>query len=147
MKLSFKKFLEEKGVNCPTENDEISEAEFKKIERFLDSLFSSLNVDIAFTKHFKERVNDERNKKQITQCELVSIYTEVYKKFGRKISKTGGAGDIEKIIKSLSTSINIPVIMKYDRQKKEVVMVAKTAMRKKAFKHKEPAMQVENEDA
>lgn len=141
---TLKEFLDE-GVSCPPRDEPITNAQFTKLERMLDGLFQELDIDIAFTKHFKERVNDARNKKQITMCELASIYAQIYKKFGVKISKTGR--DIEKIIKSVSTAINIPVVMKYDRNKKEVVMVAKTAMRKRGFKHREPAMNVENEDA
>ena len=37
-----------------------------KLEKYLDALFARLGIDVEFTRHFLDRVNDERNIKQIT---------------------------------------------------------------------------------
>lgn len=134
---SFKDFMIEKS------DRPITGQELKNLEKLLDSLFSSLNVDIEFTKHFLDRLNDPRNGKQITKLELAKVYTEVYKKYGKKIADASHKKDIEKIIKSLSTSINIPVVLKWNNKTKEIEMVAKTIMRKRDFKSKDPILKVE----
>jgi hypothetical protein len=123
-------------------NTEISKTQLKVIEKALDKLFADLGIDIAFTKHFHDRLNDPRNKKQITAEEIVKIYKDLKAKFGTKLSKS--SGEIEKLIKSASTAINIPVAIKYDRKTKEVDIVAMTVMRKKGFKTSTPALNVES---
>ena len=124
-------------------NTEISKSELKVIEKSLDKLFADLGIDIAFSKHFHDRLNDPRNKKQITPQEIIDIYKDVKAKFGTKLSKS--SGEVEKLIKSASTSINIPVAIKYDRKTKEVDIVAMTVMRKKGFKSSTPSLNVEAE--
>ena len=49
----------------------------------------SIGIDVEFTRHFLDRVNDSRNKKQITVAELIRMFKQSYKKFGRKIAKLG----------------------------------------------------------
>lgn len=128
--------------SCPERGAPISETEFKRLEKLLDGLFQQLGMDIAFTKHFKERVNDARNGQQIGYCEITAIFAEVYKKFGIKLSKT--KREMQEIIKSVSTNINIPIAIKYDDRRKEVVLVTKTIMRKRNFKGNDPVLRVEN---
>lgn len=128
--------------SCPPRDKPISSSEMKRLEDLLDGLFERLDIDIAFTKHFKERINDNRNGKQIGYCEVTAIFAEVYKKFGVKLSKT--KREIEEIIKSISTNINIPVVIKYDDRRREVVIVAKTIMRKRDFKSSTSVLKVED---
>lgn len=140
---SFKSIMNEKGeFQLGDRNPEISRSELKEVERQLDQLFKSLNIDIAFTNHFFDRLNDARNKKQITVQELIELYTSLYTKFGVKLSKS--SGEVSKLIKSLSSDINIPVAIKYDPRKKEVAIVALTTMRKKNFKTKGDTIAVES---
>lgn len=119
-------------------NPEISKKELNAIEKELDSLFKNLKIDIEFTKHFHERLNDPRNGKQVTINELVGVYLSLYTKYGKKLSKTSGSeGSIPELVKSINTNINIPVQVEYDKNKREVVIVAKTLMRKKNWKTKD----------
>jgi uncharacterized FlaG/YvyC family protein len=136
--MNFKEYL----VLENSTDDEISKSELNVIEKQLDKLFSDLGIDIEFSRHFLVRLNDPRNKKQITANELVQIYQDVKSKFGTKLSKS--SGEIEKLIKSASTDINIPVAIKYDRKTKEVDITAITIMRKKGFKSPTPILQVES---
>tara|TARA_B110000503_G_scaffold72394_1_gene111946 strand:+ start:3450 stop:3857 length:408 start_codon:yes stop_codon:yes gene_type:complete len=124
-------------------DDKITKSELNVIEKSLDKIFGELGIDVVFTKHFFDRLNDARNKKQITPEELVSIYKDLYKKFGKKISKVGGGKEVEELVKSMSTDINIPVHLEYDKKNKEVNLVAKTVMRKKGFKTGDKVLAVE----
>lgn len=117
------------------DDPDISVKELKGIERELDSLFKPLGIDIAFTRHFRERLNDKRNGKQVTISELVGVYISLFQKHGKKLSKTSGSqGSLDELVKSLNTNINIPVQVEYDSRQKQVVIVAKTMMRKKNWK-------------
>ena len=120
----------------------ISKIQLSVIEKSLDKLFSKLGIDIAFTKHFFERINDSRNGKQITISELINIYHSLYDKFGVKLAKTDD--EIEELVKSLSTDINIPLHIEYDRKKKMVELTAKTIMRKKNFQSSSKVLAVES---
>ena len=51
-------------------SNHITKEELKEVEEFADQLFEELGIDIAFTNHFYERLNDPRNGKQITEEEL-----------------------------------------------------------------------------
>ena len=115
-----------------TEESKISKADLNDLEKRLDALFKSLEIDVEFTKHFFDRVNDARNNKQITVAELSGIYNDLYKRHKPKL-KTANDG-IEKLIKSLNSHINIPVVFRYDRKSGMIDMVAKTIMRKRNFK-------------
>ena len=53
----------------------------------IDSLVQ-LDIDVEFTRHFLDRVNDVRNKMQITSAELTRLFKQSYKKFGKVIQKT-----------------------------------------------------------
>ena len=55
----------------------------------LDALFKSLGIDVEFTKHFIDRVNDERNKEQITMSELTRYVQTRIKRWGKPIAQMG----------------------------------------------------------
>jgi hypothetical protein len=112
--------------------DPLTDQDLKNLEMWADKLFAAVGLDIAFTKHFKDRVNDERNKKQITFQELVRLFRETYKKYGRKIAEL--SPNIEGVIKDLETDLNMPFALSWDRNTQELDLVAKTVMRKKGFK-------------
>lgn len=124
----------------------ISKIQLQVIEKSLDKLFGKLNLDIEFTKHFFDRLNDERNGKQITPSELVQVYTSLYDKYGVDLSHTNIENDseLEELMKSISTDINIPLNIGYNRKNKKIELVAKTIMRKKNFKSPDKVLVVEN---
>ena len=68
-------------------NSVITKSDLDQIEKYADRLFAALGIDVEFTKHFMDRVNDPRNMKQITPAELVRLFKQTYKKYGKKISK------------------------------------------------------------
>ena len=113
------------------ERIEIGELNVLEVE--LDKLFKRYKIDIEFTYHFKQRMNDPRNKKPITIEELRKIFLSTHKKYGRRIS--GNEDAFEAVLKDLSTNINIPFVFqdKKDPASKERDLKAKTVMRKKNF--------------
>ena len=112
----------------------ISRDELKEIEQFADKLFERLGIDIAFTNHFYERLNDPRNGKQITDTELKDMFRDMFLKIGDKLSDM--EIDTEGVINDISSKLNIPFVLVYDRKNNEVDLVSKTIMRKYNFKTK-----------
>ena len=110
----------------------ISKKDLRTLEIVLDRLFKTIGLEISFTKHFFDRVNDPRNKKQITIPELQQLYTKTYAKFGKQLS--GMNSGVQGVIDDLQDDINIPFILKWDEQTKVIDLVAKTVMRKRNFK-------------
>jgi hypothetical protein len=110
----------------------ISKRELDKIENFLDKLFKKFELDIEFTHHFYERLNDPRNGKRITGLELILIFRRVYEKYGKDIALK--PDDFQGVLKDLSTDLNIPFVLNYDDVEGDIDLVAKTIMRKHNFR-------------
>ena len=49
----------------------LTQSELQIVEDYADKLFKDIGIDIEFTYHFFKRVNDLRNKKEITKEELM----------------------------------------------------------------------------
>jgi len=132
-----------KVMSLKTFNEErqITKSDLNQIEKYADKLFAKVGIDVNFTRHFLDRVNDERNKKQITTAELTRLFKQSYAKHGKKIS--GMNPDAEAVIKDMKTDVNMPFVLKYDPKNQEIDLVAKTVMRKKGFKTPDPEFTVE----
>jgi len=136
MKSFIKKLLREGLIK----EDYITPSQLKSLEGELDNLFQSIGVDIEFTKHFMERVNHERNKRDITIEELRMIFKDVYGEYKNKLKKYGTG--FEGVFKNPPTDINIPFILNWDSNNQELDLVTKTIMRKKGFKSTTPILPV-----
>lgn len=113
-------------------NEYITKQKMKSIENYLDELFKEFSIDIEFSKHFLDRANDKRNGKQIEPNEIISTFNKLYQKHAKKISNYNS--NIEAVIVNLNNDINVPFILKYDKNKNEYELISKTIMRKKEFK-------------
>ena len=111
--------------------ERVSKTDLDQIEKYADKLFASLGIDVELTRHFHDRVNDERNKKPINQAELVRLFRLTYKKYGKKISQMNP--DAEAVVTDMETDINMPFVINLDKVGM-LDLVAKTVMRKKDFK-------------
>jgi hypothetical protein len=118
----------------------ITQQQLDSLERAADKVFSRLGIDIDFTRHFLDRVNDDRNGNQITIRELGQILAKEYKKWGRQISAMDI--DAEAVMKDLSSELNIPFVL--NKSGKGKALVAKTVMRKKQFHSPDPILTVED---
>jgi hypothetical protein len=112
-------------------NEEVSSSQLKDLETYLDKLFDVLGIDISFTRHFLDRVNDPRNGKPITTDELQLLFRKAIQKYGKKIPALGP--DAEAVLNDMKSQINLPFVLKWDSQNQELDLVAKTVMRKKNF--------------
>jgi len=108
----------------------ITQSDLDQIEKYADRLFASLDIDVEFTRHFMDRVNDSRNLKQITVAELIRLFKQAYRRYGKKIAKM--PDDANAVINDMKTDINLPFALKYNKDGK-IELVAKTVMRKKNF--------------
>lgn len=109
----------------------VSYSDLKGVEKYADSIFSDVGIDVGFTKHFLDRVNDPRNKKDITPDELKGLYSKAREKYGDTLSKLPPGS--ERVVNDTETDINIPVAIGWDGKSPDMDMVAKTVMRKKNF--------------
>tara|TARA_R110002124_G_scaffold12637_2_gene59225 strand:- start:575 stop:1630 length:1056 start_codon:yes stop_codon:yes gene_type:complete len=120
---------------------EVKKSDLDQIERYADRVFAAVGIDVEFTRHFLDRVNDARNVKQITPSELTRLFKQSFKKYGKKISKLGD--DAQAVINDMKTNINMPFVLNKTRGG-ELELVAKTVMRKKNFSTSNTKMSFEN---
>ncbi len=122
-----------------TAGKEITKSDLDQLERYADKLFAAVGIDVEFTRHFLDRVNDERNKKQITTAELTRLFKQSFKKYGKKIAQLGP--DAEAVINDMKTDVNMPFAL--NLKGGELELVAKTIMRKKDFRTRNPKLAFE----
>ena len=109
----------------------ISQGELDSIESYLDKLFAAIGIDVEFTRHFLDRVNDARNRKQIEPVELEDMFAKTYEDYGQEITKLGP--DAEAVIVDMDSNINVPFVLKYNPSTKKLELISKTVMRKQNF--------------
>jgi hypothetical protein len=119
--------------------EDVSQKELNDLEKFADRLLNKFDVDIEFTRHFKDRMNDKRNKPAITVAELQRLFKKMADNKGRKIKKNANK---EAILKDMQSDLNLPVVINWKNGEFEVVN--KTIMRKKAFKSPDPELKYES---
>ena len=111
-------------------NHTVTDEDLRELKTLLNNVWKRLNIDIAFTSHFLDRVNDARNNKQITVCELAKLFMEAFKKFGPELQHITKP-EWEAVLTDLQTNVNVPFVLKHNGR--EVTIVAKTVMRKKDY--------------
>lgn len=122
---SFKSHLQEQECQL------VGIKQIKAFEKIVDQLFKKFKLDFKFTRHFADRMGDERNDPCITMKELAEFIKKIYARQGKSIKGVAGA---EAVIKDMQKDLNIPVAVTYDQKNDEFDVVMKTIMRKKNFK-------------
>jgi len=108
----------------------VTPGQLNSVEQSADALWNKIGVDIEFTNHFLDRVNDKRNGDPITADELVALFKKQFDRHGETI-KTMKQPDALMI--DLLSKINVPVVVKQkDKNHKE--LVATTVMRTPQFR-------------
>jgi len=120
----------------------ITQSDIDALETFADRIFGKVGIDVEFTRHFLDRVNDDRNGEQITGSELTRLFKQEYKRWGKPIAQMGP--DAEAVMKDLQTDINMPFALRWDRDNNELDLIVKTVMRKKDFKTSNKEFPVES---
>lgn len=119
--------------------EEVSQKQLNDLETFADRLLNKFDVDIEFTRHFADRMNDARNKPAITITELEKLFKKMADNQGKKIKKYGNK---EAILKDMQSDLNLPIVVNWKNGEFEVVH--KTIMRKKNFKSPDPEVKYES---
>jgi hypothetical protein len=109
----------------------VTAVDIQQLEQFADRIFANVGIDVEFTKHFKDRVNSERNAKPIVPAELTRLFKQERKRYGKPIAQMGP--DSEAVMRDLQTDINVPFALVLDKDNDELDLIAKTVMRKKDF--------------
>ena len=120
----------EAGDGHPTKKD------LDNVDVYAARLYKAVGIDVEFTRHFLDRVNDARNQKQITVSELIRMFKQSFKKYGKKIAQLGP--DAEAVLNDTQTDVNMPFVLNWNG--KELDLVAKTVMRKKNFSTPDPKL-------
>jgi hypothetical protein len=126
-------------LNAASGDAKISKSDLDNVEKYADRLYKAVGVDVEFTRHFLDRVNDARNKKQISMAELIRLFKQSFKKHGKKIAALGP--DAEAVLNDMQTDVNMPFVLKWDG--KELDLIAKTVMRKQNFATSNPKISFE----
>ena len=119
--------------------EEVNQQQLDDVEKFADRLFAKIGIDISFTRHFIERMNDERNGKEVSAAELIRIFKKEYEKYGKDVKTLDD--NIEAVFMDLSSDLNLPFVIRDRRDGKE--LIAKTIMRKPEFKTNDPTYKVQ----
>ena len=127
--------------NCVPMGEDVSQRQIDDLEKFGDRLLKKFDIDIEFTRHFADRMNDARNKPAISVAEIQRLFKKIAKEKGRNIKKHG---DAEAVLKDMQSDLNLPVVVNYKNGEFEVVN--KTIMRKKDFKTTSPVVKYESVD-
>ena len=119
-------------------NELVTQSEIDDVEKIADEWFEEYGIDVKFTRHFLERMNDARNGKPISAEELEDIFTKTAEKYGEKLANL--PDDFQAVLHSLRTDINLPFALNYDEKNDEIDLVAKTIMRKRNFQTSNPKL-------
>jgi len=104
-------------------------SQIKDLEKFADRLLNKYDIDIEFTRHFRDRMNDNRNRPCIQIAELQKLFQKMERFHGKRIK---GHGEGQAVILDMQRDLNLPVVI--DMKKGKFEVRAKTIMRKKNFK-------------
>ena len=119
--------------------EEVTAKQISDLEKFGDRLLDKFGVDIEFSKHFADRMNDDRNNPEIKVAEIQALFKKIARKKAVNIKKYK---DSEVVLKDIQKDLNLPVAIKTGKDG-ELDVVHKTIMRKKNFKTPNPVVQYE----
>ena len=141
MKKLKKKWNDDKGMELlkGQVEENVSSSQLNQVEKYLDKLWDKVGIDVEFTRHFMDRVNDTRNEKPISSAEVIKIFRNTYKKYGKQISNLGKGA--QALMKDMTTNVNVPFVLHWNGT--ELELRAKTIMRKKNFKSSNKKFAVE----
>ena len=120
--------------------EEVSPKQLSDLEKFGDRILAKFGVDITFSRHFADRMNDARNKPEIKIAELQGLFKKIAKKKAVNIKKYPNA---EVVLKDIQKDLNLPIAIKVDKDG-TLDVVHKTIMRKKNFGTPDPVISYES---
>ena len=130
IKKHFRMLVRGDAEDATAVNEDVTQTQLNDLEKFGDRLLAKFKIDIEFTRHFADRMNDTRNKPAITVAELQKVFKKIAK---RKAVEIRQNPDSEAVLKDMQADLNLPIVINYNKDKDEYEVVNKTIMRKKNF--------------
>lgn len=118
--------------------NEIPKDKLKQVDKFADKQLNPVDIDLT-GKHFFDRLKDPRNKKTITQAELIGFFKRLKKNKNEFINFLKKYNQL--VVTDKRTNINIPFMKKANKA------IAKTIMRKNNFKTSNVKLQVSHKES
>ena len=109
--------------------EKVTQKQINDLEKFADRILAKFDIDVEFTRHFVDRMNDSRNDPEITIAELQKLFKKIQKAKGKYLKD---AKNTEVVLKDIQSNLNLPVVVNFKDGEFEVIN--KTIMRKSKFK-------------
>jgi hypothetical protein len=109
-------------------SENVTQQQINDLEKFGDRLLKKFDIDIEFSRHFADRMNDARNNPDISVAEIQALFKKIAKNKAKNIINNKGS---EVVLKDLQKDLNLPIVIKIDGD--EIDVIHKTIMRKKNF--------------
>ena len=119
------------GKNMNLE-EKVSSSELDSIETYADSKLDP--IDVEFTKHFFNRLNDPRNQEEISSEELISFFDRLSNNKKSFIDFLTAYKEL--VATDNRTNLNIPFVNQANKA------IAKTVMRKRGFQTSNPKLSI-----
>ena len=117
-------------MKATTISAKFSQKDVNDLEKFADRILAKYGIDVEFTRHFVDRLNDPRNSPAIKVSELQKFFKKIQRNKGQNIRNNP---DVEAVLKDMSTNLNLPVVIK-TKGDDSFEVTNKTIMRKKDFR-------------
>ena len=127
----YRKYIEKmKKITKQRNLQDFTQKDVNDLEKFADRILAKYGIDVEFTRHFVDRLNDPRNSPEIKVSELQRFFKKIQRNKGKNIRNNP---DVEAVLKDMSTNLNLPVVIK-TKGDNSFEVTNKTIMRKKDFK-------------
>jgi hypothetical protein len=120
-------------------SETLTPPQLDQVERFADRLWHKLGIDVSFTQHFMQRLNDPRNGTDITVSGLIRLFRQEYQRYGRDIAALDSGS--QAVMRDLVTHLNLPFVIQQDMGDTRQLKI-KTIMRKPQFHTPNPVYAV-----
>lgn len=121
----------------------ITPEQIRALELWINRFYNRINIDVSLsTRHFIERLNDPRNATPLTVQEIGNLFAKVYNKYNRQLRQQPEY--VQAVLRDLSTHINLPFVLEWDRRANEMKLFGKTILRKPDFHTSNPVFAVES---
>ncbi len=126
----YRKYIEKMKKITKQKNEDFTQKDVNDLEKFADRILAKYGIDVEFTRHFVDRLNDPRNSPAIKVSELQRFFKKIQRNKGKNIRNNP---DVEAVLKDMSTNLNLPVVIR-TKGDNDFEVTNKTIMRKKDFK-------------
>ena len=128
----YRKYIEKmkKITKQKQQKEDFTQKDVNDLEKFADRILAKYGIDVEFTRHFVDRLNDPRNSPEIKVSELQRFFKKIQRNKGKNIRNNP---DVEAVLKDMSTNLNLPVVIK-TKGDDSFEVTNKTIMRKKDFR-------------